>query len=320
VSFEMSDNLNNQTPVYPSVPPGYPMPQIMPPLMPPSMPHVMPPSMPHMMPSMPPMMMMPSVSYSPYGMPMMYYNPTPHMFYPPPLQPMVPPTMPATTIRPPKAPRTAEPAEEDSEYKPKNQRKLHACNICGREYSQSSHLARHRRTHEEGSRFKCPVEDCPMKFHRIDNMKAHVRSHANKTGADPEEAVRIACEAGAFRKVQSLYPPDELSQHTGVNYKHSKLQRTSKQSSRASSPEGRTKESSAEPERKKEASADVQEQKKSSVELVPQEQRTESNAEQNHTRESNLHQESKESRAEPNHKSTDSKNSTEPADADEHGW
>ncbi|KAI8808733.1 hypothetical protein BJ742DRAFT_667314, partial [Cladochytrium replicatum] len=48
---------------------------------------------------------------------------------------------------------------------------------CGKNFSTSGHLARHRRLHTGAKPFACPIENCTSRFNRHDNMLQHWRSH-----------------------------------------------------------------------------------------------------------------------------------------------
>jgi len=51
------------------------------------------------------------------------------------------------------------------------------CSICNKCFSESSNLAKHRKTHgEEGFHF-CSFPECGKSFHRLDQLKRHAGTH-----------------------------------------------------------------------------------------------------------------------------------------------
>lgn len=55
-----------------------------------------------------------------------------------------------------------------------------ACNICGRRFSESSNLSKHRRTHAEVGAFMCRHPGCSKTFHRLDQLRRHKKTHETK--------------------------------------------------------------------------------------------------------------------------------------------
>jgi uncharacterized Zn-finger protein len=51
------------------------------------------------------------------------------------------------------------------------------CNICGKKFSESSNLAKHRKIHGERGLHACPVSGCSKSFHRLDQLKRHALTH-----------------------------------------------------------------------------------------------------------------------------------------------
>ncbi len=58
------------------------------------------------------------------------------------------------------------------------------CPVCGKGFSESSNLSKHKRTHEVKGRFTCVVPGCDRNFHRQDQLRRHMKTH-QKDGGDP---------------------------------------------------------------------------------------------------------------------------------------
>ncbi|KAL5927913.1 zinc-finger protein [Pyricularia oryzae] len=54
------------------------------------------------------------------------------------------------------------------------------CNLCDRTFSESSNLAKHRRTHAAEGSFHCDFPSCKKTFHRQDQLRRHLKTHAKK--------------------------------------------------------------------------------------------------------------------------------------------
>ncbi len=76
------------------------------------------------------------------------------------------------------------------------------CPVCGKGFSESSNLSKHKRTHEVKGRFTCTVPGCDRNFHRQDQLRRHMKTH-QKDG-DPGRPVEISSAAstdgGAFEQ------------------------------------------------------------------------------------------------------------------------
>lgn len=56
------------------------------------------------------------------------------------------------------------------------------CNwsFCGKRFTRSDELQRHKRTHTGEKKFACP--ECPKRFMRSDHLSKHIKTHQNKKG------------------------------------------------------------------------------------------------------------------------------------------
>uniref|UniRef100_A0A3P8SGM5 Myc-associated zinc finger protein n=1 Tax=Amphiprion percula TaxID=161767 RepID=A0A3P8SGM5_AMPPE len=90
---------------------------------------------------------------------------------------------------------------------PKQVKKNHGCDMCGKAFRDVYHLNRHKLSHSDEKPFECPI--CQQRFKRKDRMTYHVRSH---DGGVHKPYICSVCGKGFSR-------PDHLSCH--VKHVHS---------------------------------------------------------------------------------------------------
>lgn len=88
--------------------------------------------------------------------------------------------------------------------------KLYTCEMCGKAFSRSEHLERHRKTHNPSEKkFECTV--CQKKFNRKDNLRSHMKIHKDNRD-DEDKHLCIYC-GRAFSNSSNLIV--HMRRHTG---------------------------------------------------------------------------------------------------------
>lgn len=80
------------------------------------------------------------------------------------------------------------------------------CHICGKRFSESSNLTKHRKTHNERGDFICDVPGCGKDFKRADQLRRH-KNYFHKAAAAEPSAGQIR-RANQRIKRHSGSPPD----------------------------------------------------------------------------------------------------------------
>jgi hypothetical protein len=99
----------------------------------------------------------------------------------------------------------ASPSSPISPKKPpatKKGKKAYQCNHsgCGRIFTTSGHLSRHRRIHSGVKNYRCPLKPCSASFFRSDNMMTHFKVHAKRLGVnyDVDPQIIVAASTGVW--------------------------------------------------------------------------------------------------------------------------
>lgn len=94
----------------------------------------------------------------------------------------IPKSAPETSTRVPKSPLSC---RKGGSHQTSNRPRQYLCEICGKSYTQSSHLWQHLRFHQGIKPFECPHEGCGRKFTIRPDLNDHIRKC--HTGERPYE-------------------------------------------------------------------------------------------------------------------------------------
>jgi uncharacterized Zn-finger protein len=76
------------------------------------------------------------------------------------------------------------------------------CPVCGKGFSESSNLSKHKRTHEVKGRFTCIVPGCDRNFHRQDQLRRHMKTHQKEGDSRSYEILEASLEAAFEQQAQ----------------------------------------------------------------------------------------------------------------------
>lgn len=96
------------------------------------------------------------------------------------------------------------------------------CHICGKRFSESSNLAKHRKTHNEYGEFVCDVQGCGKDFKRADQLRRH-KVYYHKAGGEPTSAharrsqqkIKRRSEASSASKEDLILSPTSVGTADG---------------------------------------------------------------------------------------------------------
>ena len=82
------------------------------------------------------------------------------------------PSMPETSIRAQKSPTAV---RKGAGHQTSTRPRQYLCDVCGKSYTQSSHLWQHLRFHQGIKPFVCPHEECGRRFTIRPDLNDHIR-------------------------------------------------------------------------------------------------------------------------------------------------
>jgi len=100
------------------------------------------------------------------------------------------------------ASQASSPAPSPKKSPSKKGKKIYQCNHsgCGRIFTTSGHLSRHRRIHSGVKNYRCPLKPCAASFFRSDNMMTHFKVHAKRECLrhDVDPQILVAASTGIW--------------------------------------------------------------------------------------------------------------------------
>lgn len=76
------------------------------------------------------------------------------------------------------------------------------CHICGKRFSESSNLTKHRKTHNDHGEFICDAPGCGKDFKRADQLRRH-KAHCHKATAEPTPGQQRRSQQKMRRRLES---------------------------------------------------------------------------------------------------------------------